>query len=57
MHDALDGAFVLMWRMPLLVHLQVSDEQLVNLMEQVNERTQQKTKVTIHRRRAFDDDD
>eukprot|EP00887_Chlorella_sp_A99_P006253 scaffold3.g6253.t1 len=35
----------------------VSEERLIELLEQVNERTQSKTKVTIQRRRAFDDDD
>ncbi|GAB4822110.1 hypothetical protein N2152v2_009156 [Parachlorella kessleri] len=34
----------------------VSEERLIELLEQVNEQTQQKTKVTIQRRRAFDDD-
>jgi hypothetical protein len=35
---------------------QVSEERLIDLLEQVNDRMQQKTKVTIQRRRAFDDD-
>ena len=35
----------------------VSEERLIDLLEQVNERTAAKTKVTIQRRRAFDDDD
>lgn len=35
---------------------QVSEERLIELLEQVNEQTKQKTKVTIQRRRAFDDD-
>jgi len=35
----------------------VSEERLIDLLEQVNERTAPKTKVTIQRRRAFDDDD
>lgn len=34
----------------------VSEERLIELLEQVNERTVQKTKVTIQRRRGFDDD-
>lgn len=34
----------------------VSEERLIELLEQVNEQTKQKTKVTIQRRRAFDDD-
>lgn len=36
---------------------QVSEDRLIELLEQVNEQTQQKTRVTIQRRRAFDDDD
>ena len=36
----------------------VSEERLIELLEQVNERTGSKTKVTIQRRRpVFDDDD
>jgi programmed cell death protein 5 len=35
----------------------VSEERLIELLEQVNEQTQSKTRVTIQRRRAFDDDD
>lgn len=35
----------------------VTEERLIDLLEQVNERTAAKTKVTIQRRRAFDDDD
>ena len=35
----------------------VSEERLIDLLEQVNEKTAAKTKVTIQRRRAFDDDD
>lgn len=35
----------------------VTEERLIDLLEQVNERTTSKTKVTIQRRRAFDDDD
>ena len=36
----------------------VSEERLIELLEQVNEQTSQKTKVTIQRRRrVFDDDD
>lgn len=34
----------------------VSEDRLIDLLEQVNERMQAKTKVTIQRRRAFDDD-
>lgn len=34
----------------------VSEDRLIELLEQVNERTQQKAKVTFQRRRAFDDD-
>ncbi|RMZ53188.1 hypothetical protein APUTEX25_005177, partial [Auxenochlorella protothecoides] len=34
----------------------VSEDRLIELLEQVNEQTQQKTTVTIQRRRAFDDD-
>ena len=34
----------------------ISEERLIDLLEQVNERTAAKTKVTIQRRRAFDDD-
>lgn len=34
----------------------VSEERLIELLEQVNEQTQSKTRVTIQRRRAFDDD-
>lgn len=35
----------------------VSEERLIDLLEQVNEKASQQTKVTIQRRRAFDDDD
>ena len=35
----------------------ISEERLIELLESVNERTASKTKVTIQRRRAFDDDD
>ena len=34
----------------------VTEERLIDLLEQVNERSGTKTKVTIQRRRAFDDD-
>lgn len=42
--------------LPTLFALQVSEDRLIELLEQVNEQTQQKTTVTIQRRRAFDDD-
>ena len=35
---------------------QVSEDRLIELLEQVNEQTQNKTRVTIQRRRALDDD-
>lgn len=35
----------------------VSEEALIGLLEQVNEQTVSKTKVTIQRRRMFDEDD
>lgn len=34
----------------------VTEERLIQMLESVNERTQQKTKVTIQRRRGLDDD-
>jgi DNA-binding TFAR19-related protein (PDSD5 family) len=40
------------------VHGQVSEEQLVGMLEQISEREAQATKITIQRRRhTFDDDD
>ncbi|KFM24666.1 Programmed cell death protein 5, partial [Auxenochlorella protothecoides] len=38
------------------IQQKVSEDRLIELLEQVNEQTQQKTTVTIQRRRAFDDD-
>ena len=35
---------------------QVSENRLIGLLEQVNEQSSSKTKVTIQRRRALDDD-
>ena len=35
----------------------VTEERLIDLLEQVSEKNSTKTKVTIQRRRAFDDDD
>jgi len=34
----------------------VSEERLIELLEQISEQTGQKTKITMQRRRAFDDD-
>ncbi|KAJ7562859.1 hypothetical protein O6H91_03G086800 [Diphasiastrum complanatum] len=39
------------------VVLQVSEERLIQLLEQINEQTQKTTKVTIQRRRSVFDDD
>lgn len=36
--------------------LQVSENRLIGLLEQVNEQSSSRTKVTIQRRRALDDD-
>ncbi len=36
--------------------MQVSESRLISLLEQVNEQSSSKTKVTIQRRRALDDD-
>lgn len=35
----------------------VTEEALIGLLEQINEQTASKTKVTIQRRRMFDDED
>ena len=37
-------------------YMQVSESRLISLLEQVNEHSSSKTKVTIQRRRALDDD-
>ena len=36
---------------------QVSEERLISMLEQINEQTAQRTKVTIQRRRGVLDDD
>lgn len=36
--------------------LQISENRLIGLLEQVNEQSSSRTKVTIQRRRALDDD-
>ena len=36
--------------------VQMSEEQLVGMLERINESNPQKTKITMQRRRAFDDD-
>ncbi len=36
--------------------MQVSESRLISLLEQMNEQISSKTKVTIQRRRALDDD-
>ncbi len=36
--------------------MQVSESRLISLLEQMNEQSSSKTKVTIQRRRALDDD-
>lgn len=40
----------------LLLLFQVTENRLIGLLEQVNEQSSTKTKVTIQRRRALDDD-
>jgi len=39
-----------------MAFMQVSESRLISLLEQVNEQNTSKTKVTIQRRRALDDD-
>ncbi len=36
--------------------MQVSEQQLVDMLGRINESAAGKTKITMHRRRAFDDD-
>lgn len=36
--------------------MQVTEDRLIELLEQVNEQSGSKTRVTIQRRRALDDD-
>jgi hypothetical protein len=43
------------WPPPVFV-VQMSEEQLVGMLERINESNPQKTKITMQRRRAFDDD-